>query len=128
MSDNLWTMFDPAGALPRDPATIVLDTTGTARVLLDFMDPEAVEKWETSDVAPGELHSLKINEFLVSLIGAELTGDGDFKFDNSNTDGFGGLPAPSGVAKYDACGGQLPDRTSWSAWALCPKRRRWVPA
>ena len=104
MSDNLWTMFDPAGALPRDPATIVLDTTGTARVLLDFMDPEAVEKWETSDVAPGELHSLKINEFLVSLIGAELTGDGDFKFDNSNTDGFGGLPAPSGVANMTLVG------------------------
>ncbi len=104
MSDVLWSLFDPAGALPRDPATIALDTTGTAKVLVDFMDPEAVEALETSEVAPGELHSLKINELLVSLVGAELTGDGDFKFDNSNTEAFDGMPAPSGVANLKLVG------------------------
>ncbi len=105
MSDILWSMFDPAGALPRDPATIALDATGTAKVLVDFMDPEAVEELETSDDAvPGELHTLKINELLVSLVGAELTGDGDFKFDNSNTEAFDGLPAPSGIANLKLVG------------------------
>lgn len=104
MSDVLWSLFDPAGALPRDPATIALDATGTAKVLVDFMDPEAVEELETSDAAPGELHSLKINELLISLVGAELTGDGDFKFDNTNTEAFDGLPAPAGIANLKLVG------------------------
>lgn len=99
MSDILWSMFDPAGALPRDPATIALDTTGTAKVLLNIFDPTAVENLDTSDAAPGELHSLKINELLVSLVGAKLTGEGDFTFDNSNVSEFDGMPTPTGVAK-----------------------------
>lgn len=104
MSDILWSIFDPAGALPRDPATIALDTSGTAKILTNFFDPEAIEAMEFSEEAPGELHSLKINELLVSLVGAELTGDGDFAFDNSNTDEFDGMPAPSGVANLKLVG------------------------
>lgn len=104
MSDVLWSMFDPGEALPRDPATIALDTTGTAKVLVDFMDPEVAETLETGDVVPGELHSLKINELLVSLVGAKLTGDGDFTFDNTNTEEFGGVPAPVGEANLQLSG------------------------
>ena len=104
ISDLLWRMLDPAGSLPRDPATITLETTGTTKVLIDFMDPEALEDLETSDVVPAELHSLKFNELLVSLVGAKLTGDGNFKFDNSNTAEFDGLPTPSGIAKLKLVG------------------------
>ncbi len=104
MSDVLWSMFDPASALPRDPATIALDATGTAKVLVDFMDPAVAETLESGDLTPGELHSLKIGELLVSLVGAKLTGDGDFTFDNSNTDEFGGVPAPTGVANLQLVG------------------------
>ncbi|NOD94135.1 DUF2125 domain-containing protein [Ruegeria sp. HKCCD4884] len=101
MSDVLWSIFDPAGALPRDPATIALDATGTAKVLMNIFDPEIDIE---SDEAPGELHSLKINELLVSLVGAKLTGDGDFAFDNSNTEEFDGLPSPIGVANLQLVG------------------------
>lgn len=101
MSDVLWGIFDPAGALPRDPATIALDTTGTAKVLMNIFDPEIDVE---SDEAPGELHSLKISQLLVSLVGAKLTGDGDFAFDNSNTEEFGGMPSPSGVANLKLVG------------------------
>ncbi|WP_171132198.1 DUF2125 domain-containing protein [Ruegeria sp. HKCCA5014] len=104
MSDVLWSLFDPAGSLPRDPATIVVDTSGTGKVLVDFMDEEAVETFATGDVTPGELHSLKINELLVSLVGAKLTGDGDFTFDNTNTQAFGGMPTPAGVANLQLVG------------------------
>ncbi len=104
MSDVLWSMFDPAGALPRDPATISIDTSGTAKILTNFFDPEAVESLEFAEEAPGELHSLKINELLVSLVGAKLTGEGDFSFDNSNTEEFDGLPSPSGVANLTLTG------------------------
>lgn len=102
MSDVLWSIFDPAGALPRDPATIALDTTGTAKVLMNIFDPELAE--DLTDEAPGELHSLKINELLISLVGARLTGDGDFTFDNSNVQGPGGLPTPAGEANLQLVG------------------------
>ncbi len=104
MSDVLWSMFDPAGALPHDPATIALDTTGTAKVLLNILDPVAAEAMENADAVPAELHSLKVNQLLVSLVGAKLTGTGDFTFDNSNTEEFGGVPAPSGVANLQLVG------------------------
>ncbi|WP_424831667.1 DUF2125 domain-containing protein [Ruegeria sp.] len=104
MSDVLWGMFDPAGALPRDPATIALDTSGTGKVMVDFMDPEAVAALEAGDAAPGELHSLKINELIVSLVGASLTGTGDFTFDNSNTEAFDGMPTPVGEATLQLVG------------------------
>lgn len=104
MSDVLWSIFDPAGVLPRDPATIALDATGTAKVLMNILDPEAAIALENSDASPGELHSLKINELLVSLVGAKLTGTGDFEFDNTNTQEFDGLPTPSGVANLQLVG------------------------
>ncbi len=104
MSDVLWSIFDPAAALPRDPATIALDLSGTAKVLTNLFDPEAVEALEFADEAPGELHSLTINELLVSMVGAELSGDGDFTFDNSNTEELGGLPTPAGVANLQLVG------------------------
>ncbi len=104
MSDVLWSLFDPAGALPRDPATVSLDATGTAKVLIDFMDPEAVEELEVAGTMPGELHSLQINELLVSMVGTRLTGDGNFTFDNSNVNALGEFPVPAGVANLQLVG------------------------
>ena len=40
----------------------------------------------------------------MSLVGTKLTGDGDFAFDNSNTEEFDGLPSPSGVANLELVG------------------------
>ncbi|MEY8841678.1 DUF2125 domain-containing protein [Cribrihabitans sp. XS_ASV171] len=104
MSDMIWQMFDPAGQLPRDPATVALDLTGMAKVLVDMFDPEVAETLEATGAAPGELESLKINELLVSLLGARLTGTGDFEFDNANTQAFGGMPAPEGTANLTLSG------------------------
>jgi hypothetical protein len=103
MSDVLWSIFDPAGNLPRDPATIALDTTGTAKVLLNIFDPEQAAALEEEGEVPAELHSLKINELLVSMVGARLTGDGDFTLDNENLDEFG-MPIPTGVANLQLVG------------------------
>lgn len=103
MSDILWSMFDPAGNLPRDPATVALDTTGTAKVLMNIFDPEQAAALEETGEVPAELHSLEINELLVSMIGAQLTGDGEFTFDNENTEEFG-VPAPTGIANLQLVG------------------------
>ena len=99
MSDVLWSLFDPAASLPRDPATIALDLSGTAKVLTNFFDPAAIESLELEGQPPAEVHSLNVTELLVSMVGAKLTGEGEFTFDNS-----GPVPAPAGVANLSLDG------------------------
>ena len=101
MPEQLWGIFDPGAILPRDPATIVVDLTGKVRVLADLMDPAIAE---TLDQAPGELNALTINDLKVSAVGADLTGTGDFTFDNSDLESFGGMPAPAGKASLQLVG------------------------
>ncbi|MGB3407343.1 MAG: hypothetical protein WBA67_07595, partial [Jannaschia sp.] len=68
VDDALWSLFDPTGQLPRDPATILLDLSGTALMLVDLFggDPEAI----ASAGAPGELKTMDLNQLQVSLAGA----------------------------------------------------------
>lgn len=101
MSDMIWAMFDPAGQLPRDPATLAVDLTGTATLDTPLMDPEAMESPE----APGELRTLTIADLVLRLAGAELTGMGDFAFDNSDTTTFDGIPRPEGAVNLRLVGG-----------------------
>lgn len=96
VTDAIWNLFDPAGQLPRDPATIALDLTGKARMLVDMMDPEATAALGP-DTAPGELRALDVNNLLVAAVGARLTGSGGFTFDNSDTETFDGMPRPQGA-------------------------------
>ncbi len=109
VSDDLWGMIDPAASLPRDPATIVIDTTGTAKLTASIMDPAAMET--LGDTPPGELYSLDVNEIRASIAGAELTGAGAFTFDNTDLVTFGGMPAPTGKLDLKLVGGNtLMDR------------------
>ncbi len=94
ISDMIWGMFDPAQVMPRDPATIILDTSGQANWAFDITDPEQVEAFDGK--SPGELHSLSINDLTLSAVGAEITGNGNFTFDNTDLKTFDGLPAPTG--------------------------------
>ena len=97
--DNiLWNMFDPAEQLPRDPATLVVDLGGSVILTEDFTSPEYAESMEAAP--PGTIESLDINAIEIKLAGAELTGDGDFAFDNSM-----GMPVPSGTANLMLTGG-----------------------
>ncbi|MFN3209752.1 MAG: DUF2125 domain-containing protein [Roseovarius sp.] len=97
MSDMIWGIFDPSGQLPRDPATIDVDLTGTAKLFFDLFDPEQMEAAESGEMGmPGELNTLDINTLTVSAAGAELTGGGAFTFDNTDLTTFNGMPAPDG--------------------------------
>ena len=98
IDDMIWSIFDPMSALSREPATLVIDLGGTAIVSEDFTSPEYAE----SDIeeAPGQLESLDINAFELSLAGAELTGSGAFSFDNETE-----TPVPSGSARLMLVGG-----------------------
>lgn len=106
---EIWGMFDPGGQLPRDPATVVIDTAGTATLTANLMDPAAMEA--LGEQPPGELNSLDIRELRAKVAGADLTGAGSFVFDNTDLVTFGGFPAPTGKLDLKLSGGNtLMDR------------------
>ncbi|MEX0280685.1 MAG: DUF2125 domain-containing protein [Arenibacterium sp.] len=105
ISDMIWSLFDPASVLPRDPATIVMDVSGQARMLMDLLNPESLMAMENSPTPPAELNSLSINKLLVSLVGASLSGNGAFTFDNSDLQTFDGVPRPTGAVNLQLVGG-----------------------
>ncbi len=98
ISDMIWSMFDPAGALPRDPATLIVDISGKANWLVDVFDPAVAE--QGIDEVPGKVEQVTINEILLSLAGAELTGSGGFDIDND-----GPMPQPAGTLNLQLVGG-----------------------
>jgi hypothetical protein len=91
LSDDIWNIFDPTSQLPRDPATLVLDLSGSLKPLFDIFDPEAAKALEsevTDPMAaptPFEVTEAKINQLQLKAAGAELTGTGAATFDNSQT-------------------------------------------
>ncbi|MEM6825702.1 MAG: DUF2125 domain-containing protein [Pseudomonadota bacterium] len=99
-SDGLWGMIDPSGALPRDPANLQLDISGVGKWAIDISDPEAIADPSTIGGLPGEVSTLTLNGLLLSILGAELTGTGDFSFNN---EGF--QPLPSGTVNLSLTGG-----------------------
>ncbi len=103
VSDEIWGIIDPTNQLPRDPATLVIDTKGTAKLLVDIMDPAAMEA--AGEQPPGELHSLDITALQAKIAGAELTGSGALTFDNSDLVTYGGMPAPTGKVDLKLVGG-----------------------
>lgn len=103
ISEEIWAMFDPTQQLPRDPATLVIDTKGTAKLTTNLMDPAAMAA--LGDTAPGELNSLDITELRAKVAGAELTGTGALTFDNTDLVTFGGMPAPTGKIDLKLVGG-----------------------
>lgn len=103
ISDEIWAMFDPTNQLPRDPATLVIDTSGKAKLDVDILDPAAQPAMEAAP--PGEIHALDVNAVQLKMAGAELTGEGSFTFDNSDTTTFPGMPAPTGKMDMKLVGG-----------------------
>ena len=79
MNPELWSMFDPAGVLDREPATVVLDASGEVIVLQDSLDGDFSEIM-TMDQAPVDVRSLDLNELWIKLVGVEVKGDGALAF------------------------------------------------
>ena len=100
ISDMLWGIFDPGGMLPRDPATVSLALTGTATLFDDLVS----EEMEGSDEIPGEVNSVELTEILVDVVGAQISGDGSFTFDNTDMETFDGFPRPTGAINLKAKG------------------------
>ncbi|MDF1671020.1 MAG: DUF2125 domain-containing protein [Roseovarius sp.] len=105
MSDMIWGIFDPTSQLPRDPATIAMDLSGKAKLFFDIMDPTQMESIENGEMMPGEVNAVTLNSMTVRAAGAELTGSGDFTFNNADLQTFSGMPAPDGAVDLKLTGG-----------------------
>ncbi|MGQ0567826.1 MAG: DUF2125 domain-containing protein [Gemmobacter sp.] len=101
VSEDIWALVDPAATIPRDPATVIVDTRGTARLDIDLMDETAMN----SGAPPGELRSLDIPALQLTIGGAEFTGNGALTFDNTDLTTFQGMPAPTGKIDLRLAGG-----------------------
>ncbi|MEP3332007.1 DUF2125 domain-containing protein [Sedimentitalea sp.] len=104
MSEMLWSMIDPAAQLPRDPATVMMDAVGKGKMLFNLLDPTEAALIEQAGNPPAEISALTINKLLVSLVGASVTGTGDFTFDNSDTTTMNGYPRPTGFIDLKLAG------------------------
>ena len=105
MSDMVWALLDPQSVLPRDPAKLLVDLSGKAKVFFNLLDPQSTEALAASGDAPGELEALDINAVDLKLAGAELNGSGAFTFDNTDLATFGGFPKPTGALELHLAGG-----------------------
>jgi hypothetical protein len=81
LPEVLWGMVDPGALLPRDPANLVLDIAGKARLLFDFFDSADVMAAGPESV-PVEIENVEIRRLGLAVAGAALEGAGAFVFDN----------------------------------------------
>ncbi|WP_372840259.1 DUF2125 domain-containing protein [Phaeovulum sp.] len=88
VSESIWAMFDPTAQLPRTPAEMLIDVTGTVKLIANLFDPADLE----ANPVPGEMNAVTVHGLRVAAAGADLTGTGDFTFDNSM-----GIPMPMGA-------------------------------
>ncbi len=102
MADGIWAMVDPGNQFPRDPATIIVDTSGTATLTTSIVDDAAMAS--LGEMPPGTLDSLTINALQLKLGGADVNGTGALTFDNTDLATFGGFPAPTGTINLTATG------------------------
>lgn len=100
VGDMVWSMIDPTGGLPREPANLTLDISGKGNWFTDIVDPEAMAAMEGDAEMPGQVESVDVNEMELSVVGAELTGSGAFTFDNSSNP-----PTPAGTMNLRLEGG-----------------------
>lgn len=102
-SDEVWSLFDPMGVLPRDPATVLLDLAAKVTPTVDLLDPAQIEALG-GETPPGELNALTLNNLTIAAAGAQIVGDGDFTFDNDDLESFDGLPRPVGALNLQVSG------------------------
>lgn len=105
LAEDLWSLFDSEKTIPRDPAEVTLDMSGTMRNLADLMDFVAVGGMIDAGTPPAELHSAELKTLVISGAGAELTGTGAARFDNSDLATYGGFPKPVGRVNLAIKGG-----------------------
>ncbi|WP_299850676.1 DUF2125 domain-containing protein [uncultured Roseovarius sp.] len=102
LNEDLWALADPEGQLPRDPIALRFDLTGEVDVTFDLLDiNRLIEGGAPNPFVPV---SANLKGLFLSMVGAELTGDGAFTFDAEDTETFPGLPRPEGTLDLNLTG------------------------
>jgi hypothetical protein len=123
VSEEVWSLIDPSGAVPRNPLTVVLDATAQVQLMVDLMSAEAM----AMDRPPGELRALSVSELEVTFGGTSLTGTANMTFAPGQI-----VPQPVGAPtcrlsvatrcsiSCRARGSSTPNRRAWPvAWRAC---------
>ena len=101
ISESLWSLFDPEAVLPREPASIVLDMTGTALFPQGLMD---LTGGATPSTTPPEVSEIEIQSLELSLAGAALLGRASFTGTPGGMPMAPGLPPLQGTAELSVTG------------------------
>jgi len=85
LGDAIWNLFDAQGQLPRDPASLDVDVTGTAKVTKDLFDQTAADDAAADDAtAPADATDDATAEGMADAApadGAEATAEADAEAD-----------------------------------------------
>lgn len=104
LPEMIWGMFDPTGGLPHDPVTVRLDLSGVGRLFVDLTDEAQMSQLGATGGLPGEVQSLKLEELLVSGLGARIAATADLDVDNNAMSPLGPFPNVFGVANIQLNG------------------------
>ena len=89
--------------MPQDPIALVIDLAGQLNLTADLLDfTTLAERGEIDGLIVPVSANLKA--LLVSAVGAELTGTGDFTFNADDYETFAGIPRPEGMADLKLTG------------------------
>ena len=102
MNESLWSLFDPEGVLPRDPANIVIDVVGNAVFPQGLMDMSAAAAGGPESTP--ELTDLEVRSLEISLAGAAILGTAMFTGTDGGVPVAPGLPPLEGRAELSATG------------------------
>lgn len=95
--EPIWMMIDAEGALPHDPLTAVLETSGKVRLFADIFDEAQMAKIGETGERPGEVTQLSLDSLLLKAGGATAAATGAFDIDNTRKSPFNPqLPAFAG--------------------------------
>ncbi len=97
ISDTAWSMIDPEGKIPRDPATLEIDLGSMLRLLVPL--PEIEDASGPGDAV--EIDTVDIRKVHLDVGGAELDANGALTVDNS-----GSIPFPDGTIDISVRGAQ----------------------
>lgn len=92
VSEELWSIVDAGGVIPRDPATLNLDISGTATLTRNLYEDDVIEGMEP----PGMFNTIDINTVDLAFGGATAHADGAFTFDPDSAAALDGMPMPEG--------------------------------
>lgn len=124
MNETIWSLFDPAGQLPRDPADISFDVTGVGTNGMDLLD---INAWiQMMDAPPIEIDEVTIENLRIAAVGAEATATGSMTFDWTDFQTIPGIARPEGQVTVNL-NGAIALMDTLAAMGLIPEEDLMMP-